>query len=918
MGKDEFNEADTRTELINPVLERVGWKVKGSYVQEEINSVKSNFNTKEYIGREAGIERGVDRFIDYLLLDEDRSPIAIIESKKTSVNVEQGDIQARTYREDIEKQIKIKIPIFLTNGTNWYYVDDLDRRRQVKLPFSQKDLHRIVSLMQKRKDPTTIKINPRIVDRRRGVEAVKRVLEHFSQGYREALINMATGTGKTRVAMAIIEALRKADYIQKVLFVTDRISLGSQAKERGFKEFFPEDPVCELNEEGYSDTARLYVSTIQTLMSPQKPRGKFYEKFGTGAFDLIIFDEAHRSYYDKNNDIFKYFDALKIGLTATPSDVEERDTFDLFKCNGREPTVKYDYLDAVNDKVLVPYVAEIITTSVLSLGIEGKKLSKELKQKLKEQEEEPELFKTPGSKFERFFTDEKTNELIIREFIARCYKSDDNRPCKSIFFCASVKHAEALELLFQKLDPLLAKDVKVITSNKSRYPDEVKRFEKKDNPRIALSVGVLDTGIDIPEIMNLVFVKPVISPIRFWQMLGRGTRSISACKNKEWLPTNKEGQHTKEDFLILDFKFGEWSNVLMHKLDISKQKSSGTDAKTRIFLEQVDTLGKNLNEKERKIVERQIIDTIKEIDIESPLVIEKKEIIKKVVSSKFDLKEHANELKEEIAPLLIYTPSENTKVYGFISKCIKLFDYIKENNKEKIGKVEEFVVERIESIWDKNLDTIKQKQEDLIKIQQEQFWGEITFEDVDFLIRDIAPLMIFYEPDRKKMLYIHAPDMVLKVEKEIMRVREDPSYQYFINSNKLLKKIKEGEGVTSDELLEIEKKLKELNPNFTIENIQQTKDFVLFLRELVELKGYPDPQEMIKWEFDKYVASKNEHYNSEQLKFLRLLEQVFVRAKHIELKNLAEHPLTEGRPLDVFTKEQLEVVIQKCNKLKWK
>ena len=918
MGKDEFNEADTRTELINPVLERVGWKVKGSYVQEEINSVKSNFNTKEYIGREAGIERGVDRFIDYLLLDEDRSPIAIIESKKTSVNVEQGDIQARTYREDIEKQIKIKIPIFLTNGTNWYYVDDLDRRRQVKLPFSQKDLHRIVSLMQKRKDPTTIKINPRIVDRRRGIEAVKRVLEHFSQGYREALINMATGTGKTRVAMAIIEALRKADYIQKVLFVTDRISLGSQAKERGFKEFFPEDPVCELNEEGYSDTARLYVSTIQTLMSPQKPRGKFYEKFGTGAFDLIIFDEAHRSYYDKNNDIFKYFDALKIGLTATPSDVEERDTFDLFKCNGREPTVKYDYLDAVNDKVLVPYVAEIITTSVLSLGIEGKKLSKELKQKLKEQEEEPELFKTPGSKFERFFTDEKTNELIIREFIARCYKSDDNRPCKSIFFCASVKHAEALELLFQKLDPLLAKDVKVITSNKSRYPDEVKRFEKKDNPRIALSVGVLDTGIDIPEIMNLVFVKPVISPIRFWQMLGRGTRSISACKNKEWLPTNKEGQHTKEDFLILDFKFGEWSNVLIHKLDISKQKSSGTDAKTRIFLEQVDTLGKNLNEKERKIVERQIIDTIKEIDIESPLVIEKKEIIKKVVSSKFDLKEHANELKEEIAPLLIYTPSENTKVYGFISKCIKLFDYIKENNKEKIGKVEEFVVERIESIWDKNLDTIKQKQEDLIKIQQEQFWGEITFEDVDFLIRDIAPLMIFYEPDRKKMLYIHAPDMVLKVEKEIMRVREDPSYQYFINSNKLLKKIKEGEGVTSDELLEIEKKLKELNPNFTIENIQQTKDFVLFLRELVELKGYPDPQEMIKWEFDKYVASKNEHYNSEQLKFLRLLEQVFVRAKHIELKNLAEHPLTEGRPLDVFTKEQLEVVIQKCNKLKWK
>ena len=915
---DNLSEAQTRNDLINPVLERIGWKVNSSYVKEEVNPVKSNFNTKEYIGREAGIERGLDRFIDYLLLDENRSPIAVIECKKTSISVEKGEIQARTYREDIEKQIKIKIPIFLTNGDKWYYVDDLDRRRQVKLPFFQKDLQRIVSLTQKRKDPATIKINSRIVDRKRGIEAVKGVLEHFSKGYREALINMATGTGKTRVAMAIIEALRKADYIQKVLFVTDRIALGNQAKENGFKEFFPDDPVCELNEEGYSDTARLYVSTIQTLMSPQKPRGKFYEKFGTGAFDLIVFDEAHRSYYDKNNDIFKYFDALKIGLTATPSTIETRDTFHLFNCDGNKPTVKYDYLDAVNDNVLVPYVSEIIETKVLSLGIEGKKLSKELQQRLKEQEEEPEKFQTPGSKFERFFTDEKTNELIIREFIERCYKSDDNRPCKSIFFCASVKHAEALELLFQKLYPTLAKDVKVITSDKSRYMDEVKRFGKRDSPRIALSVGVLDTGIDIPEIMNLVFVKPVISPIRFWQMLGRGTRSISACKYKEWLPTNKDGQHTKEDFLILDFKFGDWSNVLMHKLNVSKQKSSGTDAKTRIFLEQVATLEKKLDEKEKNIVEKQIKDTIKEIDIESPLVIEKKDIIKKIVSSKFDLKEHAKELREEIVPLLIYTPSQNAKVYGFISKCIKLFDYIKENDKEKIGKVEEFVVERVDSIWDKNLDAIKQRQEDLIKIQQEPFWEEITFEDVDFLVRDIAPLMIFYEPDRKNMIRINAPDIVLKVEKEIMQVRESPDYQYFINSNKLLKKIKEGEGVTSQELLEIEKRLRELNPSWTIENIQRDKDFMIFLRVLLEIKGLPDPQEMIKWEFDKYVASKNEHYNSEQLRFLRFLEQVFVRAKHIELKNFAEHPLAEGRPLDIFTKEQLEVIVEKCNKLRWK
>ncbi len=913
-----ISEAQTRKDHINPVLERVGWKVGGQYVKEEINPVKSNFLTKEYIGREKGIERGVDQFMDYLLLGENKSPLAIIECKKTSVDVEKGEIQARTYREEIEKQLKIKLPIFLTNGNKWYYVDDSDRRRQVPLPFSQKDLHRIVSLMVKRKDPSQIKINPKIVDRRRGVEVAKVILEHFAQGNREALINMATGTGKTRVAMAIIDNLIKASYVQKVLFVVDRTALADQAKEQGFKAFFPDEPVCELNQEGFSDTARLYVSTVQTLMSPQKPRGKFYEKFGTGAFDLIIFDEAHRSYYDGNNDVLKYFDALKIGLTATPSSEETKNTYDLFGCERGKPTAKYDYWDAVNDQVLVPYSAEIIETRVLSLGIKGNKLSKDLRQALKEQEEDPEKMELPGSKFEKLFTDDKTNELIIREFIDRCYKSDDNRPCKSIFFCASVKHAETLEILFQKLYPRLAKDVKVITSDKSRYMDEVRRFKKRDGPRVALSVGVLDTGIDLPEICNLVFVKPVISPIRFWQMIGRGTRNLSACQNKEWLPSDKDGQHVKNDFLILDFKFGDWSNVIEHKLMIVKQRSSSLDAKTRIFLERVDTLEKKLTDKEKRVVEKQIIDTIKEIDLDSPLVIDKKELVKRVISSKFDLKEHVKELREEIAPLLIYSPSENSKVYSFIAKCTKLFDYIKQGKKDKINDVRKFVEQRAESLWDKNLEAIKSKKDDLIKIQKEPFWEEISFEDVDFLVRDIAPLMIFYEEEGKRMLRVNVPDSVINVAKVVMEKKTNKDLEEFVENNSLMQKIKDGEGVNGKELLEIEKELRKLNSTWTIENIQETRDFVIFLRDLIEVKGLPDPQEMIKWEFDKFVADKNQHYNSEQLKFLRLLEQVFIRSKHIELKDLADHPLADARPLDVFTKKQLEFIVQKCNDLKWK
>ncbi|MEK6858513.1 MAG: DEAD/DEAH box helicase family protein [Nanoarchaeota archaeon] len=910
------SEAETRKNKIDPLLKRIGWKAE--YIREEVNPIKSDFKRKEYTSDKQTIERGVDRFIDYLFLDQDHSPLALIEAKKTSASVGKGEIQARTYREDIEKHIGIKIPIFLTNGDTWYYMDDLDRTRQVKLPFSQKDLHRMVSLMKKRKDPSHVKINAAIVDRRRGIEATKMVLEHFSKGYRNALINMATGTGKTRVAMAIIDGLIKSDYVQKVLFVVDRISLGNQAKEKGFKKFFPDSPVCELNEEGYSESARFYVSTVQTLMSPQRPRGKFYEQFGTGAFDLIIYDEAHRSYYDKNNDIFKYFDALKIGLTATPSSDDSKDTFELFECEKGKPTVRYNYEEAVRDGVLAPYSAEIIETNVLSLGIEGKKLSKDLQQRLKEQEQEPEKFQTPGSKFEKFFTDEKTNELIIREFLDRCYNSDDKRPCKSIFFCASVRHAESLERLFRRLYPALARDVKVITSDKSRYMDEVKRFGKRDSPRIALSVGVLDTGIDIPEVMNLVFVKPVISPIRFWQMLGRGTRNLSACDNKDWLPTNSEGRHIKENFLILDFKFGTWSNVLEHQLSHMNQRSASVDAKTRIFLAQVDTLKKKLTDTERAVVEKQIRDAVREIDVESPLVIEKREIIKKVVSSTFDLREHIALLKDKIVPLLIYSKSENAKVYAFISQCIKLYDPIKEHDKDKIAKVQEYVVDHVDSIWDKNLDAIKVKRDDLVRIQKEPFWEEITFEDVDFLVRDIAPLMIFYEEAPKRMIQINAPDAVLNVQTEVMKLRKESTFKEIIEHDALIRKLKAGEGVTSEELFQIEAKLRHLDPRITIENVQQTKDFVLFLRELIELKGLPDPHQMIKWEFDKYVASKNEHYTVEQLKFLRLLEEVFIRAKRIELKDLAEHPLADARPLDIFSKEQLVRIVQKCNNLKWK
>lgn len=913
----DLSEAQTRKDKIDPLLKKVGWRTE--YIKEEVNSVKSNFKTKEYTSYKKAIEKGVDKFIDYLLLDEDYSPLAIVEAKKTSVSIEKGEIQARSYQKDIEEQTGKKIAVFLTNGDSWYFLDQKERKRKILIPFNQKDLHRRQHLYENEKAPNNVKINAKIVDRGRNIEAVKQVLEHFSKGHRSALVNMATGTGKTRVAMAIIDALIKSSYVQNVLFVVDRISLANQAKEKGFKEFFNE-PVCELNVEGFSDSARLYVSTVQTLTnSDNRQKRPMYEKFGSGSFDLIIFDEAHRSFYDRNNILFSYFDCLKLGLTATPSGEEFRDTFKLFDCEYKKPTVRYDYEIAVNDRILAPYVAEVIETRVLSLGIEGAKLTKELKQALKEQEEDPDKTELPGARFERYFTDSRTNELIINEFIDRCYKSDDGKPCKSIFFCASVKHAESLKKIFDYLYPNLAKEVRVITSDRTRYMDEVKRFEKDSEPRIALSVGVLDTGIDIPEICNLVFVKPVFSPIRFWQMLGRGTRNLEACKHKDWLPS-KNGTAVKENFLILDFKFGDHSNVEFHKLDRTKNRSKVVDSKTRIFLEQVDLLEKKLDQKQRKVIEKEIIASVRAIDTESPAVIEKLPIIKRVVSEKFDLVEHIKELRRDIAPLLIYSKSDNSKVYTFVSDCVKLFRAIQDKNNDKKGEIREIIEEKVNNVWERGLEVIQAKSDDLKKVMQEKFWEELTFEDVDFLIREIAPLMIYYEVERKKMLRVDAPDVVLKVEEIKHEMKENEDLVEFVENNALIKKIRNGEGITAVEILEIERKLSELNSFWTIENIQNIMkiDFVSFIREMIGIKSLPDPEQMIKNEFDKYVLDRNEHYNSDQMKFLRLLKEVFVRTKHITLRDLAKHPLTEERPLDKFSKEQLEKIVEKCNKLKWR
>ena len=911
-----LSEKQTREQYIDPILKDIsGWKEE--YIKREINSIKSNFKKKQYITRETRTGKEEGRFIDYVLVAEDQSPMAIIEAKRFSLDPDKGIIQATTYQKDIEAQTGFAVPIFLTNGKKWYLKEREYPTREISEPFSQEDLkRRLLDLSLNKRNLSELEVNTKIVDRSKSVEIAKRVLDHFQSGKRSALINMATGTGKTRVAMALIDALVRGNYVRNVLFIVDRIALGKQAYGVGFQKFFASTPSCLLNEQEFTKNKRFYVSTVQTLMAKRKEGGFYFQDFGSGFFDLIIYDEAHRSYYDRQNLVMKYFDSLKIGLTATPSKTEDKNTYDLFECARGEPTVGYGYNDAVTDGVLVPYDALIIETKVLQLGIKGMELDKDLKTALIKQDEDPDHFEVPGARFAKYFTDEKTNELIVTEFMNRCHKSEEGKPCKSIFFCANVKHAEALYKAFKNLYPnLSSNDVAVIVSKYTRYMDEVTRFEKDSSPRIALSVGVLDTGIDIPEIMNLVFVTPVFSHIRFWQMVGRGTRAITAVRSslRRLLPVY-DSIPDKRDFRILDFKFSDYSNVLEHQLEVTDKTRLTEDIRVRILKKELDLLKKKLKPAEKQIIERNIIGKIEKIDQKSFIVRGKIPIIKKIVSKQFDLAEHIKEIKEELAPLLKFSEFGDGRVQTFISNCVDLFNYIKENNTDGIAEVHEFVIERMINVWETNLEAVRRKAEQIKRVLQEQFWQELTFEDVDFLIKEIAPLMIFYERERKKIIAVDAPDFVLDVQEFKMEIKENKEFEKFKESPLVKKMIKEG--VTWKELYQISEILSKLNPSWTLENIQKHEDFILFLRNILDLKDLPDPEEQIKREFEKLILENN--YTAEQISFLRMLSSFFALNKHLERQDFTTFPLSDERPLEKFSPKELDKIIAKVRQIRIK
>lgn len=531
----EISEYKTRKLYIDAMLQDAGW-VEG----------KNWLNEVKLPGMPNKSETG---YADYVLYGDDGKALAIVEAKRSCVDPAVGRQQAKLYADIIEKQQGRRPVIFLTNGFETKIDDGQYPERKCAAIWSKRDLEKLFNLLRMRTHLDNIVVDENIAGRYYQENAIKAVCNTFdARNRRKALLVMATGSGKTRTVIALCKVLLEHGWVKNILFLADRNSLVTQAK-RSFVNLLPELSVTNLCEERDNTTAHCVFSTYQTMMNCidaiEDAEGKL---FTVGHFDLVICDEAHRSIYNKYRDIFTYFDAPLVGLTATPKDEIDKNTYALFDLGNGAPTYGYELAQAVKDGYLCDFVSVETTLKFIQQGIVYDELTDEEKEEYEakfadENGDVPECV-MPSALNEWVFN-EDTIRKVLNTLMTDGLKIDyGSKIGKSIIFAKNHTHAEKILEIFNREYPHLYGYAKVIDNYMTYAQSAIDEFSDPQKlPQIAISVDMLDTGIDVPEVLNLVFFKKVMSRAKFWQMIGRGTRlSPGLIDGKD-----------KDKFYIFDF-----------------------------------------------------------------------------------------------------------------------------------------------------------------------------------------------------------------------------------------------------------------------------------------------------------------------------------------------------------------------------
>lgn len=927
----DLNELLTRKEKIDIQLEDSDWKVNNkSKVWLEVDTKQSDFKKRNYkVVSETLKNDEESKYADYLLLDSNGDPLAVIEAKRTSKDPIVGQKQAEQYVNDIKKQTGKEVFIYLSNGYEiWFWNKPFDNPRLIMSFHSQEDLERIRFQNHAKKSFSDVPIKKEIIDRPYQIEAVKRVLEGIQKGKRKFLVVQATGTGKTRVAMALTDVLLRSHRAQKILFLADRKALRDQAYDEGFKVWFPNEAKSKVVSGQLEKDSRLYASTIQTFM-------ECYHEFSAGAFDVIISDEAHRSIYNKWKDVFTYFDAIQIGLTATPSDLIDRDTFRFFQCDGQQPASLYTYEQAVSEGYLCDFRVQGAQTHFQIEGINPEDIPDQVKKKLLEEGMEEDDMAWEGTQIEKKVAVIGTNEAIVKEFMDNCQMDETGTlPAKTIFFVVSKQHAKRIWEAFEKLYPeYKGRLTRIITSEDSRAQFLLKDFKTESFPRIAISIDMLDTGVDIPEVCNLVFAKPVFSKIKFWQMIGRGTRHEVACKHKEWLPFRK-----KEYFLIFDF----WNNFEYFNMHPEGKEAGASEAvTTRIFKTRVEQLGIFMQTKQEKYFEEsksKLLKDIEKLPLKSASLKEHLRNIETAKSEKFWDNVGIKPLEflaTKITPLMRFQTDINIQTAAFILKCEKLGLALLQGDKKTVDTLKVEIGEYLNCL-PRALQQVKDKRELLDKVLSKEFWKTISYDDSQMLIKEFSPLMPYKRAEPRQIIILDVDDLVQQrkiieygVENpkqeyiEVYREKVEKKIKYLASHDPVIMKVKEGGVLYGKDIEHLEKTLNNAELFITEETLQKVYEqnkgtLVEFIKHILGLYKFPDAQQKIEEDFKKFVVAHNNLYNADQINFLRALMTVFSKKKHIEYQDFFEAPFTNfgtHAPVPLFSEEQLKEMVDLCNQL---
>ena len=531
----DLSEFQTRKLYIDALLRDAGWTEGKDWINEvELPGMPN----KSEVG-----------YADYVLYDDTQKPLAVIEAKRTCVDVSKGRQQAKLYADLLEQKYKRRPVIFLTNGFDTHIIDGQYPERKCAAIYSKRDLEKWFNLLTMRTSLNYVSVDKNIAGRYYQEAAIKAVCDSLDRkNRRKALLVMATGSGKTRTVIALCDILLKAGWVKNILFLADRNSLVTQAK-RNFVNLLPNLSCTNLVEEKDNYTAHCVFSTYQTMINcidtVNDREGKL---FTCGHFDLLICDEAHRSIYNKYRDIFDYFDAPLVGLTATPKDEIDKNTYSVFELENGVPTYGYDLAQAVKDGYLVDYVSVESKLKFIEQGIVYDELSEEDKEAYEEtfENERGELpEKIASSALNTWIFNEDTIRQVLDILMKHGIRIDYGQKLgKTIIFAKNHQHAEEILKVFHKEYPHL-KDYAMVIDNYTKYAQSaIDEFsDPKKMLQIAISVDMLDTGIDVPEVLNLVFFKKVMSKAKFWQMIGRGTRLCEGLLDGE----------DKQKFYIFDF-----------------------------------------------------------------------------------------------------------------------------------------------------------------------------------------------------------------------------------------------------------------------------------------------------------------------------------------------------------------------------